>query len=117
MPTLSTHVLDSGTGRPAEGMTVLLEQRQDGEAAWIPLGASRTDPDGRIRSWGRDAILTPGVFRLTFRTGEWFEQHGRECFYPEVVVTFGVPPDSAPVSHFHVPLLLSAYAYSTYRGS
>lgn len=108
MATLSTHVLDSGTGRPAEGVAVSLESDV------TVLARARTDADGRVRDWGSDVILTPGTFRLTFGTGEWFEQQGRECFYPEVVVTFSIVDAGG---HFHVPLLLSAYAYSTYRGS
>lgn len=117
MTTLSTHVLDSGTGRPAEAMAVGLERRDATGTGWEPLGAAVTDSDGRIRDWGRDVIVTAGVFRLTFGTGEWFAQRGRECFYPEVVVTFDIPQDTPADGHFHVPLLLSAYAYSTYRGS
>ena len=108
MATLSTHVLDAGTGRPAEGVRVVLEH--DNEV----LARGATDADGRIREWGSDVILTPGIFRLTFGTGEWFEQQGLECFYPEVTVTFAIADETG---HFHVPLLLSAYAYSTYRGS
>ncbi|GAA3631668.1 hydroxyisourate hydrolase [Kineosporia mesophila] len=110
MATLSTHVLDSGTGRPAEGMSVVLEGLTSG---WTTRATARTDSDGRIRDWGSDEILTPGIFRLTFGTGEWFGQQGRDCFYPEVTVAFRITEDG----HFHVPILLSAYAYSTYRGS
>ncbi len=112
MASLSTHVLDSGTGRPAEGVPVQLEMKDAG--GWVSLAGAATDADGRIRDWGSDVIVTPGIFRLTFGTGEWFGQQGRECFYPEVTVTFQVADGAA---HFHVPLLLSAFAYSTYRGS
>lgn len=108
MATLSTHVLDSGTGRPAEGVGVVLEREG------VVLARAATDADGRIREWGSDVIVTTGTFRLTFGTGQWFEQQGRECFYPEVTVTFRIVDEAG---HFHVPLLLSAYAYSTYRGS
>ena len=111
MATLSTHVLDSGTGRPAEGVAVVLEHMA---GDWTVLARALTDPDGRVRDWGSDVIVMPGIFRLTFGTGEWFEQRGRECFYPEVTVTFRITDAEA---HFHVPILLSAYAYSTYRGS
>jgi 5-hydroxyisourate hydrolase len=112
MGSLSTHVLDSGTGKPAEDVQVTWEMKDaDG---WVPLASATTDADGRIRDWGSDVIVTPGIFRLTFGTGEWFGRQGRECFYPEVTVTFEVLDGSA---HFHVPLLLSAFAYSTYRGS
>lgn len=70
-----------------------------------------TDPDGRLKSWG-DAGINPGRYRLTFDTGAWFAERERECFYPEVVITFTVRD-----GHHHVPLLLAPFAYSTYRGS
>lgn len=108
--TLSTHVLDSVTGTPAAGMAVRLEVAVDGR--WPALGAGVTDPDGRLRAWG-DAPLQQGNHRLRFDTGSWFAARGRACFYPEVVITFAVEGDG----HFHVPLLLAPYAYSTYRGS
>ncbi len=106
--TLSTHVLDSGTGRPAVGVSVALDGPEG------RLATAVTDQDGRVREWGSDVIVRPGTFRLTFGTGEWFEQQGQECYNPEVTVTFVIPEGDG---HFHVPLLLSAYAYSTYRGS
>jgi 5-hydroxyisourate hydrolase len=109
--TISTHVLDSATGRPAAGMSVGLQAGQPG--GWLPLGSGVTDADGRLRSWG-EATVGPGSHRLVFDTGTWFAELGRECFYPEVIITFTVNDDG---SHFHVPLLLAAYAYSTYRGS
>ena len=106
MATLSTHVLDTGAGRPATGVTVVLER-----AAGEVLGDARTDADGRIGSIGGD--LAPGDYRLRFDTGAWFSDAGVEGFYPEVAVSFTITSDE----HFHVPLLLSRYGYSTYRGS
>jgi 5-hydroxyisourate hydrolase len=117
MSTLSTHVLDSATGRPAAGMAVglqtaiVLDPAED--RVWLPQGNGVTDADGRLKSWG-EASIGPGAHRLVFDTGAWFAVHDRECFYPEVIITFTVNDDGA---HFHVPLLLAAYAYSTYRGS
>lgn len=96
--TVSTHVLDAATGAPAAGLTVSLE----GVVAV-------TDADGRARF---DGDLTPGTRRLVFDTGAWFGD--RPHFHPEVVVTFTV---TDPAAHLHVPLLLSPFAYSTYRGS
>jgi 5-hydroxyisourate hydrolase len=104
--TLSTHVLDTGAGRPATGVTVVLES-----AAGEVLEDARTDADGRIGSIGGD--LAPGGYRLRFDTGAWFSDAGVEAFYPEVAVSFTITGDE----HFHVPLLLSRYGYSTYRGS
>ena len=106
MATLSTHVLDTGAGRPATGVAVVLEST-GGEA----LGEARTDADGRVGSLGGD--LAPGDYRLRFDTGGWFSAAGVEAFYPEVAVSFTIATDE----HFHVPLLLSRYGYSTYRGS
>lgn len=101
---VTTHVLDAALGRPAAGMAVRLE-RLDGS----PVAAARTDDDGRVRDL---ADPEPGDYRLVFDTGAWFAAGGRDTFYPEVVVTFRLG-----AGHHHVPLLLSPYAYSTYRGS
>jgi 5-hydroxyisourate hydrolase len=116
---LSTHVLDSVTGRPATGMSVALETRVELAAndgpVWAQVGGGVTDPDGRVRDWGEAAgPVGRGTHRLTFATLAWSRDHGRECFYPEVTIAFTIEDDG---SHYHVPLLLSPYAYSTYRGS
>lgn len=111
MSLITTHVLDTATGRPAAGVGVVLEARTgDG---WHTLGEARTDDDGRVRNIGPDTA-GPGTYRLTFRTEEYFSRDGRESFFPEVTVTFTVTDATA---HHHVPLLLSPYAFSTYRGS
>ena len=104
MTTLSTHVLDTAAGRPAAGIAVRLETR-DGD----PLGDGVTDPDGRVGSLGGE--LDPGEYALHFDTGAYWSSGSG--FYPEVVVVFTVADDR----HHHVPLLLSPYGYSTYRGS
>lgn len=106
MASLSTHVLDTGTGRPATGVGVVLESAK-GES----LAEGRTDTDGRVGSLGDD--LAPGDYRLRFDTGTWFADTGVEGFYPEVTVSFTITVDE----HFHVPLLLNRFGYSTYRGS
>ena len=106
MASLSTHVLDTGAGRPATGVAVVLESA-GGEA----VAEGRTDADGRIPSLGGD--LATGDYRLRFDTGGWFAAAGVDAFYPEVVVAFTIAADE----HFHVPLLLSPFGYSTYRGS
>jgi 5-hydroxyisourate hydrolase len=102
---LSTHVLDSTRGRPAAKLRVRLE-RPDGSYV-----DGVTDDDGRIGDFGR---LMVGVHRLTFATGDYFADIDTDCFHPEVVVTFDVLD---PDQHHHVALLLSPFAYTTYRGS
>jgi 5-hydroxyisourate hydrolase len=109
--TLSTHVLDATTGRPADGVRASWERWADG--TWTTIAARDTDQDGRIRDWG-PAELDLGVHRLVFATGAWFAARRQPTFYPEVSIVFEVT-DAA--SHHHVPLLLSPFAYSTYRGS
>ncbi|HEY0641591.1 MAG TPA: hydroxyisourate hydrolase [Pseudonocardiaceae bacterium] len=101
---VSTHVLDTGRGRPAAGVTVRLERLVAG--AWEPVGDGVTDDDGRVARLATDTGA--GVHRLTFDTA------AHSDFYPEVSVTFTI---AEPAEHHHVPLLLSPFAYSTYRGS
>jgi 5-hydroxyisourate hydrolase len=108
---ISTHVLDSVTGRPAAGMAIRLEASPGPGHHFSPLGQGVTDTDGRVRDFGCGE-LAPGLYRLVFATGPWQAEHGRESFYPQVVIPF-----TAGEGHHHVPILLSPFAYSTYRGS
>jgi len=103
---VSTHVLDSVRGRPAAGVAVRLEAGDE------VLVEAVTDENGRCRL--TDDATGAGTYRLVFDTGTWFAAHGREAFYPEVVLAFVV---REPAEHHHVPLLLAPFAYSTYRGS
>ena len=106
--TVSTHVLDASAGLPASGVAVALSTLGTG-GAWAAVEAGETDADGRHRF----AVATPpGVYRLAFGTGDYFAALGVGTFYPEVTVTFTVA-----AGHCHVPLLLSPFGYSTYRGS
>ena len=109
--TLSTHVLDAGRGHPAIGVPVTLHRLVDKE--WKLLGEGLTDSDGRVAELAPNG-LAAGVHRLEFDTGAYFASSGQTGFYPEVQVTFEI---ADPDEHYHVPLLLSPYAYSTYRGS
>jgi 5-hydroxyisourate hydrolase len=109
MSAITTHVLDTAAGRPAAGVAVLLERATD--TGWSTIGDGVTDDDGRVRELGPDTV-TAGRYRLTFATGEYFGD--RESFFPEVTVTFTV---TDPTAHHHVPILLSPFAFSTYRGS
>ncbi len=102
---ITTHVLDTASGRPAKNMVVALERQTS--AGWELLGRGKTDADGRLRTLLPEGYpLQAGNFRLTFET--------HTPFYPCVVVTFTV---ADPSQHYHVPLLLSPFGYSTYRGS
>lgn len=108
---VSTHVLDAISGRPAVGVAVTLAHQ--GVDGWSPVAAGVTDDDGRIADFG-PVDLDPGVYRVSFATGDYFAGLGKATFYPEVVIAFTLDDAAA---HYHVPLLLSPYAYSTYRGS
>lgn len=113
MSAITTHVLDTMRGLPAVGIAVLLERATDGAMETIARGI--TDSDGRIRDLLTvDQALSPGTYRLSFDTGAYFTATGVEGFYPEVSIVFTAREGE---THYHVPLLLSPYAYSTYRGS
>ena len=103
---VSTHVLDAVAGRPATGMAVRLYAGDE------VLAEGVTDADGRCRL--TEEAVGPGTCRLVFDTGTWFAAQDRAAFYPEVALAFAV---RRPAEHHHVPLLLSPFAYSTYRGS
>jgi 5-hydroxyisourate hydrolase len=109
MSTVTTHVLDTSLGRPAAGVPVRLERLPGGE----PVAEASTDDDGRVREFGPDG-LPPGTYRVVFDTAAYFARSGQRTFYPEVAVSFLV---EAAGGHYHVPLVLSPFAYSTYRGT
>ncbi|HEX5857985.1 MAG TPA: hydroxyisourate hydrolase [Microbacterium sp.] len=117
---LTTHVLDAATGAPAKGIHVVLAAASGttvlAEAAGSVVAHGRTDADGRL-ALGPE-LLAAGDYTLTFLTGEYFTARGVATFYPHVTVTFTVEvADDGSSRHYHVPLLLSPFAYSTYRGS
>jgi 5-hydroxyisourate hydrolase len=113
MSALTTHVLDTARGRPAAGVAVTLYRSGDG--GWILLGHGVTDADGRCRNLlASDAPLAAGRYRLSFETGAWFHADGLEAFHPHVDITFDVRESG---QHYHVPLLISPFGYTTYRGS
>lgn len=112
MRSVSTHVLDIHRGRPAKDVPVTLERREDG--AFVRLKDARTDADGRVKELVGEGQLTAGTYRITFDTAAYFQAQGVEGFYPEAAIVFEIRDAEA---HYHVPLLLSAHGYSTYRGS
>ena len=110
---ITTHVLDLGLGSPGAGITVILELRQQSE--WTPIARGTTDENGRLMTLTDDRPLTPGTYRLTFDIGTYHRDLGlAKPFFPEVKIAFNVRDTS---EHYHVPLLLSPYGYSTYRGA
>jgi 5-hydroxyisourate hydrolase len=109
MSDITTHVLDVVLGKPAVGIAVRLERRED--SAWTEVCESATDADGRCRDLANDA--RGGHYRLTFGTGAYLERLGRRSIYPEISITFDCGDDQ----RYHLPLLLSDNSYTTYRGS
>lgn len=111
MSPITTHVLDTSVGRPAEGVDVVLARLEGG--SWLELARRSTDSDGRVREFLSQGPVAKGVYRLVFDTGAYFRKIKAQGFYPEVSITFEVFDER----HHHVPLLLNPYGYSTYRGS
>lgn len=113
MGTLSTHVLDTSLGTPAAGITVVLETVDPAATTSAVIGDGITDGDGRVGSIGPER-LEAGDYRLRFASGGYFAARGVAAFYPEVVVVFTIADAD---QHYHVPVLLNPFGYSTYRGS
>jgi 5-hydroxyisourate hydrolase len=114
MSAITTHVLDTSRGQPASGVPVALEFHA-AESDWTLIGKGVTDADGRVKDLlPQGHVLGEGVYRLTFDTGTYFATRGVQSFYLSVVIDFNVRDAG---QHYHVPLLLSPYGYSTYRGS
>jgi 5-hydroxyisourate hydrolase len=109
---LSTHILDTASGRPAAGVAVSLSQRS-GER-WDRIGHGITDADGRCRMLLGSLALDSVEYRLQFETGAYFAAQGLPTFFPMVEIVFKV---SDPAQHYHVPLLVAPHGYTTYRGS
>jgi len=110
---ITTHVLDAQRGKPAAGVPVELYRRDGSEGSWSLVASAVTDDDGRAKQLGPETI-PDGEYRLRFDTGAYFASTQTEAFYPEVLLTFLVAEEGR---HYHVPILLSPFAYSTYRGS
>lgn len=114
MSPITTHVLDTSTGRPASGLAVSLESKS-GSGDWHALASGVTDDDGRVKTlMAPDTELSAGNYRLIFETGEYFHMRNTACFFPQVILTFEIIDTE---QHYHVPLLLSPFGYTTYRGS
>ncbi|MFZ3217544.1 MAG: hydroxyisourate hydrolase [Candidatus Acidiferrales bacterium] len=113
MSQISTHVLDTSLGRPAAGVPVGLEIQIAG-GGWREISRGATDADGRLRHLLEPEALIAGIYRLTFETYAYFHARKIRSLYPQIAIVFQV---TDPKEHYHIPLLLSPYGYSTYRGS
>ncbi|KAJ7293745.1 hypothetical protein C8J57DRAFT_1041546 [Mycena rebaudengoi] len=126
---ITCHVLDSSTGKPAEGVEIRLQdftpaKSEGGFDTFNPLAKGVTNADGRCldllpardstEAKELDAVLTPGTYKIVFKTKEYFAQSDRKCFYPWVEIIFEI---ENPTEHYHIPLLISPYSFTTYRGS
>jgi len=113
MSGITTHVLDISQGKPAAGVPVILEIEASG--GWQTVAEGITNADGRVSNLlTANSPITTGVYRLSFDTAKYFDGQNTQGFYPQVTVVFKI--ENAD-QHYHVPLLLSAFGYSTYRGS
>jgi 5-hydroxyisourate hydrolase len=109
---ITTHVLDTAAGRPGKAIAIELERHDGG--SWHRIGAGVTDDDGRLRTLTPAGPVSAGVYRIRFHTSAYFAAHQQAIFFPIVEIQFIVADGN---QHYHVPLLLSPYGYSTYRGS
>ena len=113
MSQITTHILDTSRGRPAPGITVKIHRETNG--TWSEFASGVTDSDGRVADLvNSEQVLPAGNYKLCFETGRYFQRAGQASFYPCVEVIFQVAGDG---QHYHVPLLLNPFGYSTYRGS
>ncbi|MDD2240537.1 MAG: hydroxyisourate hydrolase [Kiritimatiellae bacterium] len=111
---LSTHVLDTTLGKPGQGVVVTLEKRNM-KGEWVVVGSKTTNEDGRIGSFLErgEAVSHVGVYRFTFQLANYFQKQGKTTVFPEAVIIFNIDSDE----HYHIPLVVTPYALSTYRGS
>jgi 5-hydroxyisourate hydrolase len=110
---ITTHVLDTSRGQPAVGISVKLE-RLSGVTNWQAIADGKTNSDGRITDLLPSGSLVVGRYRLIFAVAEYFQNSNVTSFYPQITIEFQI---NVPTEHYHVPLLLSPFGYSTYRGS
>lgn len=113
MTQITSHILDTSLGCPAQGVVITLTQQQ-GEN-WITLGSAATNNDGRVSDFiGSDEVLVAGIYKLTFQLNDYYKKRNTASFYPYAEIAFEIAGDG---QHYHVPLLLNPFGYSTYRGS
>ena len=122
MTQITSHILDTSVGKPAEGVLITLMQQQDDD--WLTLGSANTNNDGRVSDFltagdsetkkDKHTALAGGVYKLRFDLSDYYKKLGTDSFYPYAEVVFQIAGDG---QHYHVPLLLNPFGYSTYRGS
>jgi len=113
MTQITSHILDTSLGQPAQGVLITLLQQKGDD--WVMLGSAPTNDDGRVGDFlGSSDVLTAGIYKLTFYLSDYYERLKTESFYPYAEVAFEIVGDG---QHYHVPLLLNPFGYSTYRGS
>lgn len=110
---LSSHILDVSTGLPAAGVPVKLERLDSKNKTWLSVDQKKTDENGRIKDFLEANKFEKGIFKLTFLIADYFKQKNTASFYPFIEVVFEIKDDK----HYHVPITLSPYGYSTYRGN
>ena len=110
---LSSHILDVSKGKPAVGINITLEKLNEQSKIWSVIDEKITDSNGRISDFLPSEKDNTGIYKLTYFTAPYFEQRNTESFYPFITVVFEI----ADGQHYHVPITLSAYGYSTYRGN
>jgi 5-hydroxyisourate hydrolase len=112
MSQITTHILDTGTGKPAKGVAIILYQQQNSE--WKETAKGITSEDGRVNDLlAKDFVLPFGNYKMRFETKEYFDAQLVQTFYPYIEIIFEINS----IEHYHIPLLLNAFGYTTYRGS
>ena len=112
MSQITTHILDISSGKPAAGVAIVLYQQQNGE--WKEAGKGITNEDGRVTELlDKNSVLPFGNYKIKFETKEYFDKQFVESFYPHIEIVFEIKTKE----HYHIPLLLNAFGYTTYRGS
>jgi 5-hydroxyisourate hydrolase len=114
MSQITSHVLDTSRGKPAAGITISLFERNN-EGEWLLLAQGKTNADGRVPALlEQNRVLPAGSYRVHFTISDYFSALNEQAFYPYVDIVFNISGDG---DHYHIPLLLTAFGYSTYRGS
>ena len=112
MSQITTHILDTSKGKPASGISIVLYRGLNDD--WNEMARGLTNSDGRITDLlSKEMVLPPGMYKLRFETKDYFEKDARSTFYPYIEIIF----DIQSAEHYHIPLLLNPFGYSTYRGS